>query len=101
MTNDGGPAFSGFELRDTKFTVMDPDGTTREESAGYKSMQYVTGNLTLRDYFAAHATEADISAFMFSRDMAEMSPEEYMTARCAARYRHADAMLAERERKSS
>ena len=47
--------------------------------------------MTLRDYFAALASEDDIRAnAMFGELYAH--PED----RCKARYRHADAMLAER-----
>lgn len=47
--------------------------------------------MTLRDYFAAHATEEDIRALM-------VYGESWTSAndRAAARYRHADAMLAAR-----
>jgi hypothetical protein len=93
MPDDGGPAFSGFEYTDTKFTVMDPDGTTREESAGYKSMQYVTGNLTVRDHFAAAAL-AHIPALL---DASEKNKSKENIAGWA--YEVADAMLRERERK--
>jgi len=78
--HDGGPAYPAWSTEEPFF---------------------IQGGMTLRDYFAAHATESDISALVFSRELEAMSPEEYIAARCAARYQHADAMLRERERKPS
>ena len=61
-------------------TIFDPSGAT-----------IMDNGMTLRDYFAALASEDDIRAnAMFGELYAH--PED----RCKARYRHADAMLAER-----
>jgi hypothetical protein len=69
----GGPAFprSGFS---------GPEGFGRPENG-----------MTLRDYFAAHATEEDIRCSMVLGESWEDRED-----RAEARYRHADAMLAAR-----
>ena len=51
--------------------------------------------MSLRDYFAAHANERDISFYRFPHGD-EFAPE---CTREAAKYRHADEMLVARERK--
>jgi hypothetical protein len=48
--------------------------------------------MTLRDYFAAKATDADIEAARLACE----DPED-SGVRCLARFRHADAMLRARE----
>jgi len=108
MTKDGGPAFSGLELQDAMFIVQDLDGTTHDESAGYKSMQYVTGNLTVRDYFAAAALQGLIAADReemccksLDDDGIERERVAYAEQFAKSAYRYADAMLRERERKPS
>ena len=73
-TNDGGPAFP--------IRVAQPFGD------GYLAV----GGMTLRDYFAAHATDADI------KDMMNILFENNIPADGrSARFAHADAMLAARE----
>jgi hypothetical protein len=50
--------------------------------------------MTLRDWFASHATDADIEAILnppFERTTT------HIISRCEARYIHADAMLKARE----
>jgi hypothetical protein len=90
-TKDGGPAFSGLELRDTKFTVQDLDGTVHEESAGYKSLQHVAGNLTVRDWFAG-------MALGHIPKLLEVNDRNLTTVNIAEwAYEIADAMLAARE----
>jgi hypothetical protein len=71
--NDGGPAFPGHAL---KITL--PDGSVVPKAPG----------MTLRDWFAIHATEADI--------LAAQGAYRVVT-RFEARYIHADAMLKARE----
>ena len=73
---DGGPAF--------------PVHPTAHE-CGDAECAALSGQ-TLRDYFATHASEADIEA---SR-IAGGNPDD-PRIRCFARYRHADAMLRARE----
>ena len=69
MTNkdNGGPAFP-----------CDYEGSTRSDACG----------LSIRDYFAAHASEDDIARVL----------EYNMITRQQARYMHADAMLLERSK---
>ena len=69
---------------------MDPKSITAFPVPGWKDDENFNG-MTLRDYFAAHATEEDIRALM-------AYGESWTSAndRAAARYRHADAMLAAR-----
>ena len=72
VKDDGGPAFP---------VSLDCGSAGKQQFEG----------MTLRDYFAAKASEDDIRAnAMFGELYAH--PED----RCKARYRHADAMLAER-----
>jgi hypothetical protein len=79
---DGGPAFP------MPIAGCNDGGVynTLEQSRGE------LGGMTLRDYFATHASEADIEA---SR-IAGGNPDD-PRIRCFARYRHADAMLRARE----
>jgi hypothetical protein len=51
--------------------------------------------MTLRDYFAAKASEADIAEYM-PKTVGEATLQPYRT-RQWARYKHADAMLKARE----
>jgi len=64
--NDGGPAFP-------------------------RPMVAAAPGMTLRDWFATHATEQDLQAFRDPR------PGGWNPTRWAARYLHADAMLKARE----
>lgn len=58
--------------------------------------------ISLRDYFAAHATEKEIDNIMFdhinSEDVEYIGPVKYSITRQEARYVHADTMLAAREK---
>ena len=82
--NDGGPAFP-------VSTGHHPDTMMKDPRIG----------MTLRDYFAAHASEQDIAEFL-----PQTIPEArqfrchhgYSPTRQWARYQHADWMLAERGR---
>jgi hypothetical protein len=82
-TNTGGPAFPR-----APFTYTDNnnglDWAVREQSG-----------MTLRDYFAAKASEADIAEYM-PKTVGEATLQPYRT-RQWARYKHADAMLKARE----
>ena len=74
--NDGGPAFPSV-------------------GEGFGNPSYSAPGMTLRDWFATHATEADIAAVRgqgFAADLANGLGTRY-----EARYIHADAMLAARE----
>lgn len=72
--NDGGPAMPGGHDRKC-------DNWCCEQGEG---------SLTLRDYFAAHATEADVCQHFFvNGERVGRSWEE-------AKYRYADAMIAAR-----
>ena len=57
--------------------------------------QYAQDGMTLRDYFAAKASEADIAEYM-PQTMGEAKFHPNRT-RQWARYQHADAMLKARE----
>ena len=92
-TNDGGPAFSGFEMVDDELMVCGPDGVTRTESLGTKSPRWVQGRLTVLDYFAAAAMQG-----MLSSD----TGNNFTTAQIVPwSIELAEAMLAERERRAA
>lgn len=55
---------------------------------------YGTTGLSMRDYFAAKASDADVGEIM-GRHF-DFDTDEYTITRQQARYIHADAMLAER-----
>lgn len=93
--NDGGPAFPQHGWSSVPEVV--------------KRMQDVQG-LSMRDYFAAAATDADIEDWIPAtvEDCYKLcgmlgidsdGPNWRSRLRAWARYQHADAMLAERERK--
>jgi hypothetical protein len=69
---DGGPAFPSV-------------------GEGFGNPSYSAPGMTLRDWFATHATEADIAAIL--------NPQHWSQniSRYEARYIHADAMLVARE----
>lgn len=71
--NAGGPAFPVQEFN--------ADGTPATLMVG----------MTLRDYFAAKATDKDVKAALLFGESWDDSED-----RCCARFRHADAMLAAR-----
>lgn len=82
-TNNGGPAFPA--------TSWSKDGDFLGENQG----------MTLRDYFAVHATDTDIAAQINVLRYAQQKktgsgilPDDYMVI---CRYMHADAMLRARE----
>lgn len=50
--------------------------------------------MTLRDYFAAKASDADVGEIMFCHF--DYYTDQYTITRQQARYMHADAMLSER-----
>ena len=77
-TNDGGPAFPVLE--------MHTDGKSRTTMPG----------MSLRDWFAAQANEQDIQTAF--EDAALTSSRFQLQGRAWARYHHADAMLAERNK---
>jgi hypothetical protein len=81
--NDGGPAFPHL----------------RSECQRVNETEMYEG-LTMRDYFAAHATEEDIAEFM-PATMGEVAIFEqqhgYRMTRWLAKYKAADAMLAARK----
>jgi len=79
--NDGGPAFPVPTISGPDLTVSYPE--------------HVRG-LTLRDYYAAHASDADIDLWQI--DLAKRGSR---ASRAAARFAHADAMLAAREARNA
>jgi hypothetical protein len=78
--NDGGPAFPRHALE-----IKLPDGSVVPKDPG----------MTLRDWFATHATEADIAAVRAHGLAADLA--NGLGTRYEARYIHADAMLRARE----
>lgn len=83
--NDGGPAFPQHDLKDSG------DGGEWEH--------VITGGMTLRDYFAAHALslfceEPLLTSF---RELGEKRGLTLPQAVAKAAYNYADAMLAERD----
>jgi len=70
QTNDGGPAFSGTDAKG-----------------------FVSEGMSLRDYFASHASDSDVERWMeiYSFNGTPITEEE-------AKYAYADAMLAERQK---
>ena len=72
-TDNSGPAFP---IRE--------DYNERED----RYVQFACDGLSIRDYMAIHASEGDINRVL----------EYNMTTRQQARYMHADAMLAERDK---
>lgn len=81
-TNDGGPAFP----------QQPPQANPGEFVSGY-----VSTGLSLRDYFAAHASEEDVRHYENTgRLEGESLRRVEVVTRTQARYMHADAMLKER-----
>ncbi len=68
------------------------DGGPAFPAEGPSVGQFESYGMTLRDYFATHASEADIEASRIAGGNLD-DPR----IRCFARYRHADAMLRARE----
>ena len=85
MTKDnGGPAFPSDELS--------------MHSDEYRHINQQHSGMTLRDYFAAKASEDDIQQFMPHRSGLQgvAITKHLAVSRQQARYKHADAMLLER-----
>lgn len=57
--------------------------------------------LTMRDWFAGQASEADIQQVVVSRTPPEHLTSDYINRRAWARYQFADAMLLAREGKAT
>ena len=53
--------------------------------------------MTLRDYFAAHASDDDIGRILSDFYFANVGEDVSQPTRAEAKYMHADAMLAARE----
>ena len=101
--NDGGPAFP-CELENTS----EHDTTGYMDEALPKHTTAVYGGMSMRDYFAAHATETDIAEFLpvqyaqsqsrsglaSGYDSAFMQHQmQAKVTRQEARFRYADAMI--------
>jgi len=102
MKNNGGPAFP--QASDDFVTLS--DGTRTYKSKSQYGLMGAPG-MSLRDYFAIHADQMDLSVPVTVDECAKLlgiKPEEYrnelhypeVAARC--RYAFADAMLKERSR---
>lgn len=76
--NHGGPAF--------------PRSAAEHSQGGH----YEQDGMTLRDYFAIHATNQDIEGYR-DADLADDGVVEYRRTTAQARYAFADAMIAARE----
>ena len=113
-TNDGGPAFSGFEMVDDELMVCGPDGVTKTVATGTKSPRWVQGRLTVLDYFAAaalpdlHRVRSEQARALFEEIGSHLSDKDSLDFVLAifkgtaeASYALADAMLAERERRAA
>ena len=83
--SDGGPAFP-VKVK-TKRVIKRGDGFESIEG------EDCFVGMTLRDYFAIHANEDDIESAIVPGE-----PLDNPEWRAIARYRHADAMLKEREK---
>ena len=86
--NDGGPAFPIVE-------TFGPSGSSGRIENGYGGVRSV-GGMSLRDYFAAHASEEDILEFIPQtygecKDFQQLNG--FWPSRQWARYAHADKML--------
>jgi len=79
--DNGGPAFPVIDVM-----ALDPSATVE--------MIALTNGMTLRDYFAAKASDADVERIML--ESYDPVLECYQVSRQQARYMHADAMLLER-----
>jgi hypothetical protein len=88
--DDGGPAFPTQQERGTQGDIL----------------EYSQSGMTLRDYFAVHASEADLQAVAYAvgdvpevrssggwKEVVKTKPADW---RQRARYLHADRMLAAR-----
>jgi hypothetical protein len=87
--DDGGPAFPQTPWRDYYESTADDGSPYHEEHEGGPGM-------SLRDWFAATASDADVEAFLYSRACMSIVDE-----RIEARYRFADDMLAERSKQET
>ena len=89
--NDGGPAFP-------QPLTMHPSGVM-----DYPSNGWGMGGMTMRDYFAAHATKMDVDTHRgMETHRSKVDGELVITFKYTyeqARYAYADAMLAAREAK--
>lgn len=93
----GGAAFPGYDMR---FGV---GGRPEDkcEKCGYVPQSGISlgsfGGMTLRDYFAIHANEADVDCWInvFNESGVKIYPSR---SRQAARYAFADSMLSERNK---
>ena len=79
VKDDGGPAFP--------FVAETHTDDGLGHTIGVRTIRYV-GGMTLRDYFAAHASDVDIARIRDGHPV--------FVTRAQARYMHADAMIAAR-----
>lgn len=86
--NDGGPAFP-VEVRSGSCGGLDLQGKEMKPN----TTTFYKG-LSLRDYFAIHASDSDIERILIYEF--DHALDTYLVTRQQARYMHADAMLTER-----
>ena len=79
IIDDGGLAFPG--NRHEELIMKSPAGEQRQ----WGPVEY--SGMTLRDYFAAHATASDVEDYILRSDSVAQ-----------AKYRYADDMIAQREK---
>lgn len=88
MINDGGPAFPQM-VEHEQFV---------EEIGSYKTVILPNGGMTLLDWFASTATEADIQSAMMT--LSQRYTGQGILTRAMARYVHAESMIAEKNKKA-
>lgn len=77
LLRNGGPAFPGVTVNDSDVNLVDPFGTLLPPNG-----QATYSGMSLRDYFAIHASEADLRRWI-----------DEGLPRVRARYAFADQML--------
>ena len=82
--DDGGAAFPGYTL---------------VKNGAHPATRIINPGMTLRDWFATHASEQDIESHRVTKRNVAGQPLEAPSSREVARYRHADAMIAARKEK--
>ncbi|MDN6885325.1 hypothetical protein QMO14_17095 [Variovorax sp. CAN2819] len=97
--NTGGPAFPVSDMQSAHATAMAAsvgieDATARERAYILARAEAVIG-MTMRDYFAAQASEQDVQAALedLGQTGALYFAKTSMERHAIARYAHADAML--------
>ena len=72
----------------------DGDSAFPKPASPMDGTDYAQEGMSLRDWFAGQATDEDVAVYQRNRKRGLSN----LDSRTTARYRHADAMLAEREK---